>query len=1358
MAIRRTSPRAGLINTRLPVPTINSVGRNAPNKRAAYEAQNLDNCFVSLERNFEKRPGFEVVPQYTIPDITDWDFNQPQTRVDLFPLDGLVALNHDLWYYWHNINEETRFLIVVDYSARTNEHNLYYVFQLLPNGTWKDRSPQGQSADAINGSFPETTVPAKTRAYLTFGSDTSDLGTAKTAKESLQAVSLGTNIIILNKNVYAGFSSDDDGLLFNLDGTKGTEEDVAGKKVTYYSSAQVIPIYASGSDYKTKEDDVFLGYKPATTAVGGSIKSTTVFSESPLVVDFELQPSPSEVSGTNPISAISSTYNGYKLEIPEINASGTVQQYFGDTKIARVLWTGQLPQDNATIVTAPTRVDAVTYELVPTVHTSYEFELGTNASTTANFYRNQTIEIMNGSTVVGTATIYSYNSVTKKIRIKNWSGPSNIVSGTAYRIKIVTTITFMGRTSVQTTYYHGNIPATLTYINPTNDKPYNLTPVTYSVTLDSSASSTNDFYKNYQLDVLFVATPGSGSVIKYTGSTKQAIVTDWTGSAPLNGNAVNISIKSYAFSLSSTVTAKHIPVEDYKYFQNSLAYLGQRLNDASEIRLPPEVDDWYNTNSNGSNSVADVSAQRMLELLYDPFHPYGNYNGKNLVGGRGKVYYCQNPFLNLTSGYYRVISWREDTPAQYYNFTLPPKITATGVEANKIIPFGRPYLQKIRTPDKWSYIDPNRMPQKISLLLGANSLEWSIGPVRWTPRQSGTNDTNPGPSVFRTTDRKQIKQTPLTSICVFKDRLWFAADDVAFSSQIGKYESFFIEDPANIIATDPIDIRASSNAFAQITHMTPFEDYIFINTKANIQFQLTAGSKDANDLVLTPFNVMLSPTTYYAAVSFVDPQTIGSQLYFFDRRKLYLFTGKNNLGYSSAVEVSSQAQDYLPENFGFACTGPAQNTIFVTDADNENMIYMYTVRFSGERVIQSSFYRYVLDSESLVNSMQVYSNYLYVIIARNNKVVIERTLLQNEKNDVPRMDHMFKIKLNSDIGGEELNVTYSDSSNISYVALNPTTSKVHSAQVEVERIFTADRDGDSTIITDFLNDPNVSIADKAALFIIPNDRLFFNELAKEITSINLPATGDVYDFVYTPIGGPNTGIQQTIKVPGLSNGQSLTLRRLNEPNVTYNPGLHETTFRLPAANYGVNDTFRVVVAKPWVNDPNYLAQEGLQPEDLVGTAFPPLVSISSDGNYLNVVVLGKYDFDDNYVYIGNPFTMTVELSPLFVRDQNGGIVDGVLKLRTGVFRHFNTGNYDIVVTHRGRNPLVSSFTAIRPDFTLAEDSLPLEPYEGQGEFVAKVFGNSDSTNIKIVSDYITPVNISTMEFKGTFKQKYSTIN
>jgi len=81
----------------------------------------------------------------------------------------------------------------------------------------------------------------------------------------------------------------------------------------------------------------------------------------------------------------------------------------------------------------------------------------------------------------------------------------------------------------------------------------------------------------------------------------------------------------------------------------------------------------------------------------------------------------------------------------------------------------------------------------------------------------------------------------------------------------------------------------------------------------------------------------------------------------------------------------------------------------------------------------------------------------------------------------------------------------------------------------------------------------------------------------------------------------------------------------------------------------------------------------------------------------------------------------------------------------------------VQVTHRGRTPLVSKFSAAMVDFTSGEDTMPLETIDNQGEFVAKVFGYSDSTTISLVSSYTTPCNITNMEFKGKFKQKYTSL-
>jgi hypothetical protein len=115
--------------------------------------------------------------------------------------------------------------------------------------------------------------------------------------------------------------------------------------------------------------------------------------------------------------------------------------------------------------------------------------------------------------------------------------------------------------------------------------------------------------------------------------------------------------------------------------------------------------------------------------------------------------------------------------------------------------------------------------------------------------------------------------------------------------------------------------------------------------------------------------------------------------------------------------------------------------------------------------------------------------------------------------------------------------------------------------------------------------------------------------------------------------------------------------------------------------------------------------------------------------------------------------MEVELSTQFVRDQNNNVIEGSLNLRSITLRHKNTGNYDVQVSNRGRTALVSKFTNQRTDDN--QDLLNLENYEEEGEFTANILGFSDSTQIKIVSDYPTPVNIVNMEIKGKFIQKSS---
>ena len=129
------------------------------------------------------------------------------------------------------------------------------------------------------------------------------------------------------------------------------------------------------------------------------------------------------------------------------------------------------------------------------------------------------------------------------------------------------------------------------------------------------------------------------------------------------------------------------------------------------------------------------------------------------------------------------------------------------------------------------------------------------------------------------------------------------------------------------------------------------------------------------------------------------------------------------------------------------------------------------------------------------------------------------------------------------------------SGNIPYTSIAVLADIPHTAQLEVERIFTTDRDGSAATILTFLADPAITTAQKKAVFIIPITRCTLNTTTKNITAINLPQTGDVYNYIAGAY---------TIKVPILSSS-TVTVRRKtvsNEPLVNWVPGSRLTSKQL----------------------------------------------------------------------------------------------------------------------------------------------------------------------------------------------------
>lgn len=437
---------------------------------------------------------------------------------------------------------------------------------------------------------------------------------------------------------------------------------------------------------------------------------------------------------------------------------------------------------------------------------------------------------------------------------------------------------------------------------------------------------------------------------------------------------------------------KFIPVEDYVYGDFEKPWLGQSVRNFGELRFPPDNNDWVANNSRlpSTGVTLDESARKMLRDYYDSSTSY-YANGSSPADGRGKIVYCDAPYLSLDAGFYRIVSFPE---GEVYNDGF---INETGT--------GKPYTQKVRTPDYCSVIDKARMPQRLIFSEGS----FSLSPIEWSARTVGDRVTNPGPSPFLTPEG-EARHVQISAISNFRDRMFFSCGDVIFSSQLGILEDLWIKDPSNVTVSDPIDVRAASNNYAEITAMIPFNQYLFVNTKGGIQFEL----KGENNLI-SPLTAEISSTTFYSTAELVDPQQLGSQIYFLDKERLYIYLNQDSREFNTAVELSNTVRGYLPENYQDVTTAVSQNYILSVDEDEKNNLYLYCNRFDGNQLIQSAFWRYVINPSDAFYGIKVWDNYLYAAVKRTiptaSSWYLMTNLLEQEDLTIPRMDSMATIQI-----------------------------------------------------------------------------------------------------------------------------------------------------------------------------------------------------------------------------------------------------------------------------------------------------------------------------------------------------------
>lgn len=433
--------------------------------------------------------------------------------------------------------------------------------------------------------------------------------------------------------------------------------------------------------------------------------------------------------------------------------------------------------------------------------------------------------------------------------------------------------------------------------------------------------------------------------------------------------------------------------------------VGHNVANFSEVPIPPAVDDlgshngWkarammqhlYHRNENGiSGSVNDAG------YLTSPFK---NINGEGSIynyetadtTGLGEIWYARDPYFSFTSGFYRTVSNSES---------------------------GQPYFQKVRAEDKDSVIDHRTFPV---LIKKEKDGVWRISYCPLIPKTTGTSINNPGPSAVK--ENETIKAMEF-----WKGRLWIATDTTIFASRVNEFFNYFLEDVMNITDADPIDLSVNTGQFNRVQSLTSFQNFLFITTRSGNQFEIRGSATDAGNV--SPTSIELRSTSFYSTASTANPVKMGASIYFFDKEKLFLYSGSDAFGneYSTAYELSTHCRGYLPENYQVVTAIPSYNSLIMVDRDQKNHMYVYTMKTNGQQLVQNAFYRWELDENDQILAIQGYETGFYVVVKRSNglgqRLYAYYGTFEPVTLATPLLDRLVKIESNKITYDMETNTT-----------------------------------------------------------------------------------------------------------------------------------------------------------------------------------------------------------------------------------------------------------------------------------------------------------------------------------------------
>jgi hypothetical protein len=595
-------------------------------------------------------------------------------------------------------------------------------------------------------------------------------------------------------------------------------------------------------------------------------------------------------------------------------------------------------------------------------------------------------------------------------------------------------------------------------------------------------------------------------------------------------------------------------------------------------------------------------------------------------------------------------------------------------------------------PNAHNAFDQSSLPHQ---LLREADGSFTFSASNYLARGAGDELLTPAP--------KFIGET-VSDVVFFRERLGFLAGESIYLSRTGFPFSMWPEKAITQLDTDPVEREARATDVNILKFATVFRKLLFC-TGERAQWELTALEK------FTPTTAAFDRATAYPASPVAPPQPMGDVLYFPSSGQSFTtiyeyFFDESQLS-NTAADVTKHVIDYVPNDVLQMAADAQTGTLFALSTGAQNKLYVYRTFFDGTEKIQSSWAEYVFgatEADAFIHGISVFSGFLVMLIERGDGFIyVEQTPIDREASNAA-MGYIPLVDQRQIVTG-----TYVSAHECTY--WDPTWSHSDDAEVVLGPNFTGD-----------------DIGRRMTLFYPPQKRLVLVSVAAGET---LVVDDGTTSQTYTAHATTTTTANREFSISGSDAADAGELVTCINDATDGHPTISATDLGAGIVRLDVDDPCDGLLSAP------------------TGTAIDN-ATISVTDTDQRVAARGEHD--DDQAYIGRVYTLTVELSKQYMREDGDSpaILDGRLQIRDITFSHENTGYYKVAVTPLQRTVDNYEFTGRTIGET--ENQIGSAPIDDRGTFMALVNSNGETVKIEVINDTPFPSVITAATWRGFFNE------